>query len=209
MKLVKNYLNLNFNTKFNINFLFLIFLVLAQSCATRLPTIQGIKDYSSTEYETYLEQKTKKSSVYDGFYNKLTIQTTFVDSDLSDVYNSYQAKIYQWDEKKYQEEKNKMILNHSANTEFFVSFFTPEKKQDNLNSAQTSWKIYLEIAGQRYEGKVTKIKTDYNNLEVLFPHHNKWSTPYSLTFPVATSTVQGKNFIITVTGAMATTQISY
>jgi hypothetical protein len=67
----------------------------------------------------------------------------------------------------------------------------------------------LEVSGQRYEGKVTKLKSLYLDLEAIYPHHNRWSTPYSVSFPVSTPATDGKPMVLTVTGPLATTQLSF
>jgi len=179
------------------------------SCVTRLPTPQGIKEISTSEYETVVENKTKKTEVYDGFYNKLTVQATKLDAEMTESLMAYSAKLSQWNLEKYKEEKNKLIENHSTQTEFFMSFYTPERKHDDLSIKQTSWKVYLDVGGQRYEGKATKVKSLFLDLEAIYPHHNRWSTPYVVSFPVATATTESQKMTITVTGPLATTQLNF
>lgn len=179
------------------------------SCVHRLPTPEGIKDISTSEYEDIVQEKTKKTEVYDGLYNKLTVQTTRLDADMSENLVAYQAKLGQWSLEKYKEEKAKLIAKHSDGTEIFMSFFTPERKHDDLHTNRTTWKVYLEVSGQRYEGKVTKIKGLQLDIEALYPHHNRWSSPYSVVFPVSTPATDGKPVTIIVTGPLATTQLAY
>lgn len=188
--------------------LILSFLFVA-ACATRLPLVAGVKDISSGEYSSFVEAKTQKSEVYDGLYNKLTVQLTRVDAEMTENILAYSAKLSQWSEAVYQEEKSKMISNHSTQTEFFLSFFVPEKKHDNLNIKKTTWKVYLDVNGQRYEGSVTRNKSLFLDLEAIYPHHNRWSTAYTLTFPVSTASTEGKNLIVTITGPIASTQVKF
>jgi len=187
----------------------LITMICISSCVTRLPTPQGIKDISTSEYENIIESKTKKTEVYDGFYNKLTIQATKLDAEMSENLIAYSAKLSQWNLEKYKEEKNKLIDNHSTQTEFFMSFYTPERKHDDLSSKQTTWKIYLDVNGQRYEGKAAKVKSLFLDLEAIYPHHNRWSTPYVVSFPISTAATETQKMTITVTGPLATTQINF
>ena len=179
------------------------------ACATRLPLVAGVKDISSGEYSSLVEAKTQKSEVYDGLYNKLTVQLTRVDAEMTENILAYSAKLSQWSEAVYQDEKSKMISSHSTQTEFFLSFFVPEKKHDNLNIKKTTWKVYLDVNGQRYEGAVVKNKSLFLDLEAIYPHHNRWSTAYTLTFPVSTASTEGKNLTITVTGPVASTQVKF
>ena len=188
--------------------LVLSFLFVA-ACATRLPLIAGVKDISSGEYSSLVEAKTQKSEVYDGLYNKLTVQLTRVDAEMTENILAYSAKLSQWSEAVYQDEKSKMISNHSTQTEFFLSFFIPEKKHDNLNIKKTTWKVYLDVNGQRYEGIAVRNKSLFLDLEAIYPHHNRWSTAYTLTFPVSTASTEGKNLTVTITGPIASTQVKF
>ena len=179
------------------------------ACAKRLPLIAGVKDISSGEYSTFVETKTQKSEVYDGLYNKLTVQLTRVDAEMTENILAYSAKLSQWSEAVYQDEKSKMISSHSTQTEFFLSFFVPEKKHDNLNIKKTTWKVYLDVNGQRYEGVAVRNKSLFLDLEAIYPHHNRWSTAYTLTFPVSTASTEGKNLTVSITGPIASTQVKF
>ena len=183
--------------------------LMSTACATRLPLVAGVKDISAGDYATMVEEKTLKSEVYDGLYNKLTVQLTRVDAEMTENILAYSAKLSQWSESVYQEEKSKMISSHSTQTEFFLSFFVPEKKHDNLYAKKTTWKIYLDVNGQRYEGIAQKNKSLFLDLEAIYPHHNRWSTAYTLTFPVSTASTEGKNLTITITGPVASTQVKF
>lgn len=208
MKTQSLYTNLIMTTTSLIACVFVATLMMT-GCASRLPAISGIKDISTSDYETFVNDKTKKASVYDGFYNKLTVQATRLDSEMTDNALSYQAKLSQWNEAQFKAEKAKAIEKHATQTEFFISFFTPERKNDNLSSKQTSWKIYLELNGNRYEGTVTKVKTSLTDLVETYPFHNRWSTAYTVTFPVATASSEKQPVVLTLTGPLATTQIQF
>lgn len=179
------------------------------SCATRLPTPDGIKDISPSEYEAMVDSKTRKTEVYDGLYNKLTLHATRIDAEMTENLMAYSAKLSQWSFDKYKDEKSKLIVKHSGSTEFFLSFYTPERKHDDLSSRKTSWKIYLDLNGQRYEGQITKIKSLQLDLEALYPHHNRWSTPYLVVFPISTPATDGQPLTLTITGPLATAQLAW
>ncbi len=187
----------------------LIFLVLGFSCATRLPTPAGVPEISVSEYETLIENKSKKLEVYDGLYNKLTIEGTWLDSQITEASLSHSARLLQWNEEKYKDEKTKAISKHATTTDFFVSFYTPERKYNDLSQNKTLWKIFLDVDGKRYEGKATKVKLLLTEIQMLYPYHNRWSTPYILTFPVATSLVEGKRAVLTLTGSISSPQLQF
>src|SRR3989344_4449784 len=128
------------------------------SCASPLKTQAGVPEVSISDYDRILESKTKKIEIYDGLYNMLTVQATWLDSQITEATLSHSARISQWNEALYKEERTKKINKNTDTTEFFVSIFTPEKKHSDLSKAKNLWKIFLEVNGQRYEGKATKVK---------------------------------------------------
>lgn len=188
--------------------LFVIFSVLT-ACASRLATPTGIPEISISDYEDLVSEKTKKIEIYDGLYNKLTVQATWLDSKMTDASLSHSARLSQWNEQKYKEEKSKRITHNTTNTEFFVSLYTPERKHSDLSPNKNLWKIYLEINGQRYEGKAAKMRSLLSEIQALYPHHNRWSTPYIISFPVATGLVENKSAVLTFTGAVGSAQLFY
>ena len=179
------------------------------SCVTRLPTPAGIKEISLKDYENLVRSKTKDIRIYDGFTNNLEIYATRMDSDMNEAYLSHGARLFQWSVSQYNDEKNKMILKQGTTSDFALSFFTPDRKNDDLSSSKSAWKIFLDIDGIRYEGKATKIKRNLAELEAFFPHHNRWFTFYTVSFPVATSLSENKPAVLTFTGGLGATQLKY
>lgn len=187
----------------------IIFLLSAFSCVTRLTTPAGVPEISVNEYENLIIKKSQKLELYEGLYNKLTVEATWLDSQTTEASLSHTARLSQWTEAKYKEEKTKAISRHTENTEFFISFYTPERKHNDLSQNKTLWKIFLDVNGQRYEGKATKIKLLLTEIQALYPYHNRWSVPYIISFPVATSLVENKRAVLTITGAIGSPQLTF
>ncbi len=196
-------------TKIKLSILLLMMSVAYASCVTRLSTPTGIPEVSVSEYESIIESKTKKKEIYDGFYNQVTVEGTWLDSTVTEANLSHSARLFQWDEQKYKDEKTKAISKHSSSTEFFISFYTPERKQNDLSKPKSMWKIFLDINGQRYEGKATKVKSSVSEVQVMYPYFNRWSVPYLVTFPVATALTENKPASLTFTGAISTSQLKF
>lgn len=189
--------------------LFFSALIFLSSCASRLPMPPGVPDISVGEYEDLIEKKSKKIEVYEGLYNKLTLQATWLDSQITEASLSHSARLQQWTEQKYKEEKTKAISRHTESTEFFLSFYTPERKYNDLSQNKTLWKMFLDVNGQRYEGKATKIKLLLTEVQAMYPYANRWSTPYIISFPVATSLVENRRATLTLTGAISSPQLQF
>ncbi|MFZ3230527.1 MAG: hypothetical protein WA160_10015 [Pseudobdellovibrio sp.] len=189
--------------------IFSIFIFSTVSCITPLPMPAGVQEISASDYENLVSKKTKKIEIYDGLYNKLTVTATWLDSEMSEGYLSHSTRLAQWQESKYREEKNKYVMKHTENTEFFVSFYTPERKHSDLSQSKNLWKIYLDVNGQRFEGKATKVKLMLSELQTYYPHHNRWSVPYVVSFPVATAITEKKPAVLTFTGALSSAQLKF
>jgi hypothetical protein len=169
----------------------------------------GIPEISTSDYEALEINKTKKIEVYNGLYNQLTVNATWLDSEMIEGQLANSARLAQWPEPKYREEKNKIIMKHTESTEFFVSFYTPERRHADLSPTKGIWKIFLDVNGQRYEGKATKLKGLLSEIQANYPQHNRWSVPYIVSFPVATAITEKKPATLTFTGAVSTAQLNF
>lgn len=201
------------NSKFFSSLISLTYLIavllFASGCVTRLPMPAGVQDISESDYEAMVIRKSKKIEVYDGLYNKLTVNATWIDSEMTEGNLAHNARLAQWQESKYREEKNKIVMKHTESTEFFVSFYTPERRHSDLSQSKGLWKIYLDINGQRYEGKATRVKGLLSEIQASYPQHNRWSVPYMVSFPVATVITEKKPAVLTFTGAVSTAQLKF
>ena len=90
----------------------------------------------------------------------------------------------------------------SAETTAFLSFSTPERKNDNLADAKAIWRIILESGGRRYVGKAKRDRRLLAELQALYPYHTRWNTPYLITFPVAMTALETQTIKLTLTGPL-------
>jgi len=183
--------------------------ILTLSCTSQLKTQIGVPDVSFSDYNDLLNQKTKKVEIYTGLYNILTVQATWLDSQLTEATLSQNARNLQWNEQLYKEERAKKVNKNSESTDFFVSLYTPERKHSDLSKSKNIWKIFLEVNGQRFEGKAMKIKLLLSEIQAFYPYHNRWSVPYVISFPVATALIENKPATLTLTGAVGSAQLTY
>ncbi len=189
--------------------LFFLSFILTVGCATTIVSTTGLVLISETEYRKILEQQTLRDQRYQGLYNVFDLSATLVDSRLSQAQLEQSARLYQWDRAQFQAEKNKVDQTLKDQTEIFLSFYTPEKKNDDLNKSGTQWRVYLESGGRRWEGKVKKIKTTLSEVQGIYPHHTRFATPYSITFPVATAEVTAQDVQFLLAGPAGTTKLEF
>ncbi|MEK6554754.1 MAG: hypothetical protein AABZ31_05915 [Bdellovibrionota bacterium] len=164
---------------------------------------------SDLEYRIMVEKNTKTAQKYEGFYNTLEVRSTFINSDVQAAILQKQSEILQWDSKTAQAAREKMFQENSNSTKFFVSFFVPTRRLNDLHKPNTIWKIYLEANGEKYEGKATKRTEPLEALQALFPAHSRWAIPYDVTFSVPLSAVDKSNVKLTFTSSVAQAELNF
>ncbi|MNS84398.1 hypothetical protein D3C72_1182220 [compost metagenome] len=189
-------------------FLAVCFLVLS-ACTTYevLPSGRALK--TNDEYVEIIEANSAKARQYSGFYNLLDIEGTLITSAVADGQLDVNTRQFQWDDSKYDSERAKFQERLNRETEIFLAFFTPEKKNDDLTKATTTWKIFLDAGGRRYEGKVTKIKMLPSDIIAIYPFYTRFQTPYSVIFPVPMKSIEGGPIKFTITGPVASVSLNY
>ena len=180
----------------------LSFALLFTACASYEVTPTGQTVKTTYNYADIIEKHSAKVRLYSGFYNILDMESTAITSEVAQVQLAQGALLYQWDEARAKEEKDKFESRLSKESEFFLSFYVPERKQDDLFKKNTIWRIFLDVNGKRYEGKVNRIKLQLVEIEGLYPYHNRFYSPYSVIFPVPMRSIEGQPMKVTLTGAV-------
>lgn len=179
------------------------------SCTSTPAAKEGVPTVDISEYESHVQSKTQNIESYNGLMNQLNVSATKMDTKMTEALLARSGQIYEWNAASFQEEKTKMMSDLATKTIFFLSFYTPERNHNNLTALKPIWKIYLDVGGQRYEGKATKIKTMLADLQSLYPHHNRFSTPYKIEFSVPTAQTENQSEILTITGPNASVKLNY
>ncbi len=179
------------------------------SCAHQPETKEGVPSVDVSDYESLVEKNTKNVESYNGLTNQLNVSATKMDTRMSEAMLSRSGQIYQWNATVFQEETAKSHSELATKTVFFLSFYTPERKQNNLTATNPIWKIYLDVGGQRYDGKAVKVKTSLADLESLYPHHNRFATAYRIEFSVPTVQTESQSEALTITGPSASVVLKY
>ncbi|MES3036589.1 MAG: hypothetical protein V4736_01660 [Bdellovibrionota bacterium] len=177
------------------------------SCGTKQPK----PDYISPgkDYSEVVEANTQRKEEYSGLYNTVTAGATLLRTEVIRATIDHRAGIYQWDENTYRLEMQKAIDQSLIETQMFVSFYTPERKHDDLNKPTTVWKIFLDVGGKRFEGTAKKIKLITSEVKSMYPIHNQFSTPYMVTFPISTKQVDDVPVKFTVTGPVGSLSLDF
>jgi hypothetical protein len=164
---------------------------------------------SENDYYSAVKSATERKQVYDGLQASFEFYATLLNTSVTRLQVDQHARIYQWNELQYSAEKSKKETELSTSTSIFFSFYVPDKKLDDLHKSKTSWKIFLDLGGKRYEGKAEKVKTLPAEILALYPHFNRWSTPYKITFPLSTSLTETTTSKLTLTGPAGSASVEF
>lgn len=179
------------------------------SCASTTTNRAGLSLMSASAYESVVDRWTDRIEEYNGLSNTVTIQGTLLNPEMALAQLDQNARIYQWDQSTYDNEKRALENRLATETQVFVSFYSPERKWDDLYKSKTLWKIFLDVNGQRYEGKSTKVKLLTPEIQSLYHYHTSFATPYLITFPVSATAVNGQPARLTFTGAIGSATLNF
>jgi hypothetical protein len=154
------------------------------------------------DYAKVIEYYSAGKAAYSGFYNSFEFEGTIHNATVDRAITDQQAKFYEWEESKTQAELQKRAEERATKTTFFVSFFTPDTKNDNLSKDNSIWRVFLDVGGKRYAGKATKIRKLLTDLITTYFYHNRWSTAYLIEFSVPTREVEFQSSSLTITGPL-------
>jgi hypothetical protein len=166
--------------------------------------LDGSVPESAETYKLLIERYSAGDSEYTGFYNTFEYKALFLNSAVRGAIFRKQMAYYQWDAAKAAAEREKMHKELDEETRFFMSFFTPDRQNDNLMNSKSIWKVYLDAGGHRYEGRIKRLRTLLAELQSIYPFHTRWTTPYEISFPVSTHAIETLNATYTVTGPLGT-----
>jgi hypothetical protein len=162
-----------------------------------------------TNYDAIIEASSAGDADFAGFYNTFAYKATLQNSPAREALVNKQAEYYQWDEAKTASEREKSRQEMASETDIFLSFFTPERRNDNLADTKSIWRVLLDVGGHRYVGKVKRLRTLLAEQQALYPYHTRWNTPYLVTFPVPTTAIETQPATMTVTGPLGTRTVNF
>jgi hypothetical protein len=180
------------------------------SCANQPVAVDnGVPPLPAEEYEALIQNHTAHTNQFAGVYQTFQADMTILTSDVRTASLRQRAFFLQWDNKQYLAEREKMMQENAAYAKFFLRFYSPEHDYDDLHKGKTIWKVYLDVSGQRFEGKVRKLTEKFVELKTLYPHLDRFSTPYEVTFSVPMSTVETGGNKVTLTSSLGTAEFVF
>ncbi len=178
-------------------------LVFAFGCTT-YPHSDGRNSYIQK-----IENHSAGDKQFAGLYHNFEFRSTILTHDISEAVHKRLDKFYEWNPAEEQEKRQERMQELQTKTKLWLSFFTPDRKNDNLANKVSIWKIYLEANGQRYEGHATKANKNFDEAQALFPYHSRWATAYYVDFPVPTAEVENSDLKLVITGPLGRREVEF
>ena len=156
-----------------------------------------------------IESHSAGDKQFSGLYHNFEFRATVLTRDISRTIHNRLKLYYEWDENEAAKKLQKRMSELDKSTKLWLSFFTPERKNDNLANKVSIWKIYLVVGGQRYEGKASKANKNLSEAKALIPYHTRWATAYYVKFPVPTSEIEHNDLKLIITGPLGRREVDF
>ena len=181
----------------------IIFAFLTLSCTTH-PYEEG-----RSEYIALIDKYSAGDKQFSGLYHQFEYRATLLNRKVSQAIHDRLKLYYAWSEEEAEQKLQERMEKLNNQTLFWLSFFTGERKNDNLSHKNSIWKIYLETPSGRYEGRAYKTNMNFSEAQSIIPYHNRWSSSYYLEFPVATDQVQYDKLKLIITGPLGRREVQF
>lgn len=183
--------------------------LLSASCATITTNDKGVHVLTEDGYGAVIDKWSDRIESYSGLNNTITVMATVLNSEVMTAQLEHNARLFQWDQNKMNQERLLVEQKAAKQAEVFVSFYSPERKWDDLSKSKTLWKVFLDVNGQRHEGQATKIKLLTREIQSLYPYHTLHGTPYSIVFPLDSKSLDGKTVRLIFTGSIGSVTLTF
>ena len=184
-------------------FLFGLMSLLCFSSCTTYPHSEG-----RSEYLKVIRRNSAGDSQFAGIYKNFEFRSTLFTHDVSLAIHKRLKQYYEWSEEESSQKLSKRMEEMNNKTKIWLSFYTPNGKDDNLSNKSSIWKIYLLNQGHRYEGKPYPANANLNATKALIPYHSRWTTAYYVDFPIPTNQLNGPVKLI-ITGPLGRREVSF
>ena len=191
------------------NLVFVCTALLSASCATITTNDKGVHVLTEEGYGAVIDKWSDRIESYSGLNNTITVMATVLNSEVMTAQLEHNARLFQWDQNKMNQERLLVEQKAAKQAEVFVSFYSPERKWDDLSKSKTLWKVFLDVNGQRHEGQATKIKLLTREIQSLYPYHTLYGTPYSIVFPLDSKSLDGKTVRLIFTGSIGSVTLTF
>jgi len=167
--------------------------LLINACSTR-------QLQTEANYRQILRIWSRSAKNYEGLHNTMQAEVIVFHPRLVEQQIQYRAEIYGWNNEKIFTEAQLNVQKATEKIRGFVAFFTPERRQNNLTSKNSTWNIFLDVDQRRIPAEIKRSSTPLPELRLLYPQMTQWHVPYDIEFNVPFQTIMNKPFRIHISG---------
>lgn len=186
----------------------LLFLVTACASSEKEAST-AISKVDSVQYKDVIKKYTRHDTQYEGFYNKFEVHATFINSEVQSALVQKMSDSLQWDTQQTQKERENFFQESTTQTKFALSFYVPSVRLNDLHKGTSIWKVYLVSGGERYEGKVSRRNGKLENIQALYPYHNRWMVAYDVSFNIPLSGAESAPVTLVLSSTQGTAKLQY
>ncbi len=164
---------------------------------------------SDSAHQRLIEQNTQKSEKFEGFYNTYQVHMTLLNPPVRLGLVQRLAEAQHWESQKINFEREKALQEMSTQTQVFMAFYSPRAELNDWTQANSIWRVYITHNGIRYDGRVEQVPFKKADIPFLFPHTNRFTSHYLLTFNLPTRSLEMGPTQLTITSSAGESEFRF
>ncbi len=160
-------------------------------------------------YDKTLKKWTRTDSVYrsNDLRAEIIWNATFLNHTMIAAMADYRARVYNLPDPEKMQVESDLLVKKNNDLLMFVSFYSPDRKTDDLMDVNNAWDLRLEQDGKIFRPvKIEKIKKIDPMNQFYFPYLSQWFKGYYVWF--STPNTEGP-LKITVHGTNAHSELKW
>jgi hypothetical protein len=181
-------------------------------CAGVTDEVQLAERFSSadTAYGALLPTYTRRAELYDKLDTVAKAWVTWRTPELRQALAESSIRAYRLEGPAAQALRLEQEKEARRAREFHLSLYTPTKGWNDLESAGTLWRAYLELPdGGRLEPIQVKFLPKSDKAPVEYPYVTRWTREYSLIFPLLGGGETPEHLALVLAGPLGTMRFEY
>jgi|GEM_PF-2153864 len=156
-----------------------------------------------------LNQQTRTHKEYVGLHMSFQSHLIFLNSKIKTNQIKLKSQYKNWTEKKAEEKLAEIQTGLAQESQFFLSFYSPNSKRNKLDQKASDWKMIIKTSSSEYEGVIKYEDNISDHTKVFYPNIEHWGKPYKVTFPVSTSLLETTPFEVVLMGPEGMASFKY
>jgi hypothetical protein len=184
--------------------------LLVAGCASGVPTRRApVPSPESGDWGLLRDASSRRVSLYDGFVHRANASATWFSPRVREAGVRRQAE---W-ERKNQAEIEEAVVTARADAllgeEFLVSFYTAEKRANDLDASRSIWHLELDDGETRVPAfEIIGFPTDAT-IRQLFPYVDPFEVVYRVRFRWTGAPLDGRPFKLLISGGLGSLVLDF